>query len=204
MTETTAATIRETYRELVLEMPFENIRVMDICSRAGVSRKTFYTYYSGKDELLEDIFYRDAFAETEHLLPKFPRSTESISVFLLTEKTYQGLLDHAEFYRRVVGRGSTRIFTEAVRRGVLRLQEALTGSMGLPADVMSADESLKFHYAQCFGGGAQAAIMVDWIRRGYDVSPQQLAEWTGEWSYSSGVVGYGSDAEASGVIPRLH
>ena len=40
--------------ELMKEMPFEEIKVSDICSRALVNRSTFYSHYSDKYDLLSD------------------------------------------------------------------------------------------------------------------------------------------------------
>ena len=36
--------------ELMKEMPFEEIKVSDICTRALVNRSTFYSHYSDKYE----------------------------------------------------------------------------------------------------------------------------------------------------------
>lgn len=45
-----------TMRDMLSEMPFEKITVKGICERAGISRITFYNYYSDKYALLEELF----------------------------------------------------------------------------------------------------------------------------------------------------
>lgn len=43
---------------LVLEMPFEKIRIQDICQRAEISLGAFYHYFSSKGDLLVDRYHR--------------------------------------------------------------------------------------------------------------------------------------------------
>lgn len=47
--------IREAFVELLLEMPFEQVRIHHITERALVNRSTFYKYYSGKSDLAGKI-----------------------------------------------------------------------------------------------------------------------------------------------------
>ena len=44
--------------ELVKEMPFDEIRIQDICARAGISPGTFYHYFSSKNDVLFDRYRR--------------------------------------------------------------------------------------------------------------------------------------------------
>ncbi len=54
----TRAAIYEAVNSLVREMPFERIRIQDICERAGISLGAFYHYFSSKSDLLVDRYYR--------------------------------------------------------------------------------------------------------------------------------------------------
>lgn len=47
--------IRETYLDLARQKDPSKITVSELAAGAGINRKTFYTYYSGTDELLEEI-----------------------------------------------------------------------------------------------------------------------------------------------------
>lgn len=53
--------IRRTIIDLMEEMPYEKISVIDIAKKTNVSRQTFYVHFSSKEELalsfLDDIFY---------------------------------------------------------------------------------------------------------------------------------------------------
>ena len=48
--------LKNTLVELLEEQPFEQISVTNLCSKADVSRITFYTHYNDKYDLLEDYF----------------------------------------------------------------------------------------------------------------------------------------------------
>ena len=51
--------IGKALEEMMMEQDYEDIFVSDLCTRAGISRRSFYRYFSGKDDvlrsLLEDI-----------------------------------------------------------------------------------------------------------------------------------------------------
>ncbi|MBQ7606944.1 MAG: TetR/AcrR family transcriptional regulator [Desulfovibrionaceae bacterium] len=50
----TIANIDRSFCSLLLEKDYDQITVTDICTRAKIQRKTFYTYYSSLDELLRE------------------------------------------------------------------------------------------------------------------------------------------------------
>lgn len=43
---------------LVAEMPFQKIRIQDICMRANISLGSFYHYFTNKNDLLIDRYFR--------------------------------------------------------------------------------------------------------------------------------------------------
>ena len=49
----TKKTLEDALGALLEEKPFEEIRVIDICSKANMHRSTFYTYFNDKYELLK-------------------------------------------------------------------------------------------------------------------------------------------------------
>jgi AcrR family transcriptional regulator len=50
--ERTREALSGAFFELVLSVPYGEIKVEDIIARAGVSRSTFYEHFSGKDDIL--------------------------------------------------------------------------------------------------------------------------------------------------------
>ncbi|MEO1174026.1 MAG: TetR/AcrR family transcriptional regulator [Myxococcota bacterium] len=50
----TQRAIFDAFRTLVMERPYDEIRVGDIIAAAGIGRSTFYEHYRNKDEVLTD------------------------------------------------------------------------------------------------------------------------------------------------------
>ena len=48
--------ITDSYINLVLQNKSANVTVKDICEAAGVSRKTFYNYFSDSHQIIEHFF----------------------------------------------------------------------------------------------------------------------------------------------------
>jgi AcrR family transcriptional regulator len=48
--------LKETLIQLLAASPFESISIKELCNAAGISRVTFYTHYSDKFHLVDDIF----------------------------------------------------------------------------------------------------------------------------------------------------
>lgn len=51
----TKEAIRETFKEMVCEMPYEKITVKEIAERAKINRNTFYLHYETIDDVLKEI-----------------------------------------------------------------------------------------------------------------------------------------------------
>jgi AcrR family transcriptional regulator len=51
----TRTALVEAGREAFEEHPYDNVRVDDVCARAGVSHGTFYTYFGSKEALFREV-----------------------------------------------------------------------------------------------------------------------------------------------------
>ena len=52
----TKRNLKDTLVELLMEVPFEQISITELCKRADISRITFYSHYSDKYALVDEIF----------------------------------------------------------------------------------------------------------------------------------------------------
>lgn len=59
----TITSIHRTFCEMICEMSYKNITVKELCERAMINKKTFYTYYETLDFLLREVqnSYSDPF-----------------------------------------------------------------------------------------------------------------------------------------------
>ena len=51
----TEEAIKNTFKDMIVEMPYEKITIKELCERALINRKTFYLHYSSIDDLLEEF-----------------------------------------------------------------------------------------------------------------------------------------------------
>lgn len=96
----TKESLYESFLELLASKPVNSITVIEICDRAGVSRKTFYKYYSDQFALLramqDDLFqeYRERLegrpAEIQRIMPMLIRFVDENRVLVRAAFANQG------------------------------------------------------------------------------------------------------------------
>ena len=153
---------------LMQEKPFETITIQEVLDRAHVSRSTFYTHYSDKDDLLmsdsEEFFEALSMALSEH-------SDISDRVFPVQE-FFTHLADVQPFYKALVKSGKFQENMELARghfaRGIERRLSELPRAKSIPANERSA---IAFTHA-----GALLSLLAWWLDRGMREPPEQMDE----------------------------
>lgn len=148
---------------------FEEITVSDLCSQAGVSRKAFYRYFSGKEGAL--------YALIDHTLwelESFPfdgmhsdRDTcrEKMTWFFRFWQRQNLLLDVLD------NSGLSEILTKRV------VVYALSNPSAMQSFLPYEDGNLQ-EYATNFGVFGIMSMVYIWHRSGYRQSPEQMADIT--------------------------
>ena len=153
---------------LMQEKAFETITVQEVLDRAHVSRSTFYTHYSDKDDLLmsdaEEFFEALSMALSEH-------GDKSDRVFPAKE-FFTHLADVQPFYKALVKSGKFQENMELARghfaRGIERRLAELPRGKSIPANERSA---IAFTHA-----GALLSLLAWWLDRGMREPPEQMDE----------------------------
>ena len=162
---------------LMQEKPFDTITVQEVLDRAHVSRSTFYSHYSDKDDLLmsdaEEFFEALAMALSA-------RGDNSDRVFPVKE-FFTHLSEAQPFYKALVKSGKFQENMELARghfaRGIERRLTELPRGQSIPASERSA---IAFTHA-----GALLSLLTWWLDRGMREPPAQMDElfhrmvWTG-------------------------
>jgi AcrR family transcriptional regulator len=151
---------------LMQEKAFETITVQEVLDRAHVSRSTFYTHYSDKDDLLmsdsEEFFEALSMALSEH-------SDKSDRVFPVKE-FFNHLADVQPFYKALVKSGKFQENMELARghfaRGIERRLSELPRANSIPASERCA---IAFTHA-----GALLSLLTWWLDRGMREPPEQM------------------------------
>jgi probable dihydroxyacetone kinase regulator len=88
--------LADSFRELVLTMPFQKISIKMITDKAGVIRPTFYNYFQDKYEVIEYLFAQDIAGPVEMMLKNGMEPEAIRLLFLCFEKNmkyYRNLFD---------------------------------------------------------------------------------------------------------------
>ena len=153
---------------LMQEKPFETITVQDVLDRAQVSRSTFYSHYSDKDDLLmsdaEEFFESISMALSVH-------GDKSDRVFPVQE-FFVHLSDVQPFFKALVKSGKYQENMELARghfaRGIERRLSELPRGKSIPPNQLPA---IAFTHA-----GALLSLLTWWLDRGMRESPQEMDE----------------------------
>src|SRR5678816_405950 len=153
---------------LMQEKPFETITVQDVLDRANVSRSTFYTHYSDKDDLLmsdsEEFFEALSMTLSAH-------GDKSDRVFPVKE-FFNHLADVQPFYKALVKSGKFQENMELARghfaRGIERRLAELPRGKSIAANERSA---IAFTHA-----GALLSLLTWWMDHGMREPPEQMDE----------------------------
>jgi len=153
---------------LMQEKPFGTITVQDVLDRAEVSRSTFYSHYSDKDDLLmsdaEEFFESISMALSVH-------GDKSDRVFPVRE-FFVHLSDVQPFFKALVKSGKYQENMELARghfaRGIERRLSELPGGKSIPPNQLAA---IAFTHA-----GALLSLLTWWLDHGMRESPAEMDE----------------------------
>jgi AcrR family transcriptional regulator len=151
---------------LMQEKPFDTITVQEVLDRAHVSRSTFYSHYSDKDDLLmsdaEEFFEALSMALSAH-------DDKSDRVFPVKE-FFTHLANVQPFYKALVKSGKFQENMELARghfaRGIERRLSELPRAGSIPANELTA---IAFTHA-----GALLSLLTWWLDRGMREPPEQM------------------------------
>lgn len=171
--------------EMLKEKTLDEISVSDLCKKAKISRSTFYTYYDGKHQVLEDIVYDDFAMKIEQTFSVIASMrSETIghsSSLLMTEIMLQSIYEKRDFYLPLAQRGKAKPLARALANASKRLRESI-----VPGNEEHSSE--KYRYAVIHGASSMTSIVIEWLRDGATVSPKLLAEWVCEWNRASNLM----------------
>ena len=171
-TEQSALRQRELEHHLLSMMAtlrLDEISVSDLCAHAGVSRKAFYRYFSGKDGALyalidHTLLELDSFLYSENP-PQGPGQTEILARFFAFWQDRRALLD------ALVYSGVTEVFVERM------ILHAATNTSANWAFLSGSDEEMgEFANAFCVSGISSMVLM--WHRKEFRTSLEHMVEIT--------------------------
>ncbi len=152
-------------KSLALTIPFEKITIRQITDGAGVIRVTFYNHFQDKYDLLEWILNTEVFNPVRIL-----RDNNMVreAVVLIFSK----LLEDKAFYSRVAQMEGQNSFRELVYQATYRFiyERLREHTVVKPRHPWMKEEYIASYYAQ-----SMTFVLMEWIRAGMTVSPEEMA-----------------------------
>lgn len=162
ITEKTAARqkwIENGLLELMLERKFEDITVTELCRHLGLSRRSFYRYFSDIEDVLDSLMNR-TFQEIA-----ITRVSMTVSIL---EQNYKFWLGHKELLSALAYSGMYSKLTEYA----LKYSEPEALKTYLPADDPALSLSREINL---FAVSGLTSLLISWHAEGYRKTPAQMA-----------------------------
>lgn len=166
----TRQVLYEAFDALIVEKNFDAIAVRELLERANVGRSTFYTHYSGKEQLLDGRIH-DVIGPPDSASPADAAEWhERILSFSLP------ILNHIDRHRRTVKRAMDRR-GKAVLHGHLRRAVAEAIEEALPLDRQGRSElsnGMPRELLVQYLSSTFVLVLTWWLERGSDLTPSDV------------------------------
>ncbi len=145
--------------KLVRAQKFSAITIDDICEKAGVSRRTFYRYYSDKHALLRDVFIECFFSNIS--------LDESKDPWDITQDICEQIYSDKQFFIHSFEVKGQNGFWEEVKTILMPYFQRSFPSVG------EADRMRDFFLETDIY--RELTLLEEWIREGMKITPQEFA-----------------------------
>lgn len=163
--------------EIMREKPFDTITVQHVLDRARVSRSTFYTHYSDKN----DLFLSDADEFLEAMATVLSRTQDSSNRVAAVRELFAHVAEERKLYAALVTSGRIHEFLELAQGHFARgIEQRLAD---IPEVRLSAVERRPVAHALA---GSLLSLLSWWINRSMPMSPTKMDDlyhrmvWTGD------------------------
>ena len=144
--------------ELMNKKPLEKIGIGELCSKAGVSRMTYYRNYRSK----EDILARHLSDCYEHFVASL-HTEENIDLDKICLKYFTFVKSEEQFFKHLVRSRLGVIFVEELGKYMGKVMEVFLPEVKLP------------YYIKSYIAGGFSKMSIDWILNGMDVPIEKMA-----------------------------
>ncbi|TQR10991.1 TetR/AcrR family transcriptional regulator [Psychrobacillus soli] len=163
--------LKEKFIELIIEKGYRNVSVTDIVERADYNRSTFYFYFQDKEELINQII-EQKMEELEYSFD-FPfKNIGDVEIKELVPKSmifFKHIYEQEQFYNLLVIEDSIPGLDEKFILKIRSLFEKLNFKSKTKMDSYTEQHKIFMTYG-IFG------MILEWIKSGYELSAEDLAE----------------------------
>ena len=172
--------ILENARHLICDNGFNKVTVKMICEQSKISRKTFYTFYQDKYDVLEQILIKDVINELNNLIDKFGKIELNRPIIL--EAMYQGIYNNRAFYYNIARTRDGDVMELYLLHHLIKVNHKIF------IDVKMDD--IERDYVTYFYASAQVMLIKKWILDGCILTPVEMADNYQKWAVSAMLSNY--------------
>lgn len=125
-TKKTKNAIRTVFRDMLLEMNYDEIKIKDLTERAEISRRTFYMHYSALDELLNELI--------DEIADNYTRKTNSLHGHYELEEIVRSFLlyfaGQDELHERIICNGNFDYISRRINRKIAAVNQEHATHLG--------------------------------------------------------------------------
>ena len=154
--------LRTALIELMQEKPFNEITIKEICEQADLNRTTFYLHYTDQFALLADV-ENEVYQKTLETLKNVKPAADAPGMI---ETFLNYIKSNASLFRI--------LFVDADSEGFRsRFIQTMLNHLrfNIPLSCAAEEEP----YLLCFLMQGSVHMIMEWIKRGFDMEPGQLA-----------------------------
>lgn len=164
--------IEEAFKGLLQTKPYSKITVSEVCLKAGVTRKAFYSVFHDKEAVVEALFDKHVVKRLRDLHQLFSLEDRLEMNNTFVKRMYEAIYAEKDYYINLVGplRGNDDTFIRVVSNSIYRLNMDTTSVL----DAIEAD--WKRDYVAYYFASSQAMLMQKWISDRMPIGPDDMAQ----------------------------
>ena len=171
----TKKALADTFMQMLEKKPLDEITINDLCDQAGIRRATFYKHYSDKFDFITSYisFLRDTF---DRNYPKSSNQITAVEYYVdYAKQLVVYINDHSVAIDNLLQSNMfPLVMAIIIEQNYIdtcnRLRMSVQNGMKLSA-------SVEIVASMCAGGVAETVYQ--WLKRGRDISPNELANQIG-------------------------
>lgn len=156
--------LEQSLLELMLSVGYDTVTIADICDRVGISRKTFYRYFSSKEGCLHALLDHAVIDGASYYVPN---AGDGQSIDRIYHRFFLYWKEKRDLTEALMRNGLTPLLLEQMLAYTIREE----GEFQMFLRVNSHDA----HERNVFYLGGIMSLVLDWHRSGYQRSVPEMA-----------------------------
>lgn len=175
-------TIMKTLREQVVQKPYSDLTVNELIDLSGVSRKTFYKYFDGKQGVLKEVILEDTVNSAARFMKTLYQEQLEANTAMAMEITFMTFYRYKDFYKAMFADRSR----SSVRKLIVTAQYEFSKTLFFDeavGDIQPVD-ALELDYACWFFASSLTNSLEWWIDHDFHPSSREMAALHDSWTYA--------------------